>query len=59
LWTAYNTLLAHVIERIPGQSLQVECRIGDDEAVSLEFLANDYVRHLVHHLKQILPENAL
>ncbi len=59
LWTTYNTLLAHVIERIPVQSLQVECRIGDNEPVSLEFLAIDYVRHLVHHLKQILPENAL
>ena len=59
LWTTYNTLLAHVIERIPVQSLQVECRIGDNEPVTLEFLAIDYVRHLVHHLKQILPENVL
>lgn len=59
LWASYNALIAHLIDRIPVQSLQVTCQIGTDAPVSLEFLANDYVRHLRHHLKQILPENTL
>ncbi len=59
LWANYNTLLAHVIERIPLQGRKVSCQIGADAPVTLEFLATDYVRHLTHHLKQILPENAL
>jgi hypothetical protein len=59
LWSSYNTLLAHVIERISVQALTVSCKIGADEPVTLEFLATDYVRHLTHHLKQILPENTL
>ncbi len=59
LWANYNNLLAHVIERIPASSRTVICQIGADAPVTLEFLAADYVRHLTHHLKQILPENAL
>ncbi len=59
LWSSYNFLLAHVLEHFPVSSLQVSCKIGSDEPVTLEFLANDYVRHLKHHLKQILPENSL
>jgi hypothetical protein len=29
-------------------------RVGDGESVTLEFLMIDYVRHLKHHLNQIL-----
>lgn len=59
LWTNYNTLLAHVIERIPEESRSVLCQIGADAPVTLEFLVVDYIPHLAHHLKQILPENSL
>ncbi len=53
LWTNYNRYLAHVIARLPPAKLEVPCRIGSDEPVTLRFLAEDYVRHLVHHLKAI------
>ncbi len=53
LWASYNRYLAHVISRIPVEKLNTRCRIGSGETVTLEFLANDYVRHLVHHLKQV------
>jgi hypothetical protein len=46
-------MLAHVMARIPPSKLGTVCRIGTNEPVSLGFLAEDYVTHLVHHLKQI------
>jgi hypothetical protein len=54
LWSAYNRHLARVIARIPPEKRTHSCRIGDSQPVTLEFLVRDYVRHLEHHLRQIL-----
>ena len=53
LWHAYNVHLAHVIAHIPERSLGVPCVIESSDAVTLEFLAGDYVVHLRHHLAQV------
>ena len=53
LWAAYNRYLAHVIAHLPESKLGTACRIGSGEAVTLEFVATDYLRHLLHHLGQI------
>ena len=53
LWAAYNRYLAHVIAHLPASKLETPCRIGSDKTVTLDFLAKDYVTHLVHHLGQI------
>ena len=53
LWAAYNRYLAHVIAHLPASKLDTVCRVGSGEAVTLGFLATDYVRHLLHHLRQI------
>jgi hypothetical protein len=53
LWAAYNRYLAHVIAHLPESKLGTACRIGSGEAVTLDFLTEDYLRHLVHHLRQI------
>jgi len=53
LWSAYNRYLAHIIARLPASKLETPCRIESGKAVSLGFLATDYVRHLAHHLEQI------
>jgi len=53
LWTSYNRYLAHVIRHLPAAKLEVVCRIGSNAPVALRYLAEDYVRHLVHHLDQI------
>jgi len=58
LWAAYNRYLAHVIGRLPASRLETVCRIGPGEAVTLSFLATDYVTHLVHHLRQIGAANS-
>jgi len=53
LWASYNRYLAHVVDRLPAAKLETRCRIGPGEPVTLGFLATDYVRHLLHHLRQI------
>jgi len=54
LWAELNDHLAEVIERVPPGRLQTACRIGDSRPMTLEFIVRDYVRHLRHHLDQIL-----
>ena len=53
LWAAYNRYLAHVIARLPASKLETVCRIGSGDAVTLDFLAMDYLTHLGHHLNQL------
>jgi hypothetical protein len=38
---------------VNNEKLKVKCKIGNDEPVTLEFLIEDYVAHMKHHLKQI------
>jgi hypothetical protein len=60
LWSALNVQVAHVIGRIPPERLGTRCRIGDGQPVSVEWVARDYVKHLRHHLEQILdPESSM
>ena len=54
LWLALNKHVAHVIESVPEPKLQTRCIIGESEPVTLEWLMRDYLRHLRHHLGQIL-----
>ena len=53
LWTSYNRYLAHVIAHLPAGKLDVLCHIGSLEPMTLRFVAEDYLRHLNHHLEQI------
>jgi hypothetical protein len=53
-WELYNYRLAELIACIPEHLLQRECNIGKDANVTLEWLIDDYVRHLEHHLKQLV-----
>jgi hypothetical protein len=54
LWKSYNLHLLHIISTIPESALGNYCIIGDNKPVTLEFVIEDYVRHLRHHLEQIL-----
>ena len=53
LWATYNRYLAHIIARLPESKLETVCRIGTGKPVSLGFIAEDYLTHLVHHLRQV------
>ena len=53
LWEQLNRHIAHVMESVPPIRLSAQCVIEDHEPVTLEWLMNDYIRHLLHHLNQI------
>jgi hypothetical protein len=54
LWSAYNRHLSDLIERLPRDELSSFCNIGREEPVTLEFVVQDYLRHLQHHMDDIL-----
>lgn len=58
LWASFNAHLAHLVSNIPPSHWNKECKIGNNKPVTLRFLAEDYVRHMEHHLQQILDEQA-
>ncbi len=64
LWSAYNTHIAHIIDRIPeNTATRQRARhnldeiawktVPKSETVTLEYFVRDYVAHLNHHLAQI------
>jgi len=53
-WTAYNLQLIEVMKRIPVENLMLECKMRDGNYRTLDYLVNDYVVHLQHHLNQIV-----
>ena len=58
LWSEVNRHLAHVIGHIEPAALGTPCTIGQGAPVTLRFVAEDYVRHLHHHLAQITSPEA-
>ena len=54
LWAALNRHLAHVIESARREKLVTTCVIGTNPPATLEWVMRDYVRHLRHHLDQIV-----
>lgn len=57
LWVAINKHLCHVLKSLPADSFQkrVDTGKGTVAVHTLQFLAEDYLVHLRHHLKQIKP----
>lgn len=58
-WADLNSHLVDVMRRMPPDQLDTPCRLGGSEPLTLEFLVRDYMRHMRHHLEQILnPEGS-
>ena len=53
-WTSYNLQLLELFKLIPANLLKRECNTGGANNVTIEWIFNDYVSHLEHHLGQIL-----
>jgi hypothetical protein len=53
MWYFANKHLAHVIEHIGQDSLSHVCDMGYPEPATLQFVVEDYVRHVRHHIDQI------
>jgi hypothetical protein len=54
LWYFYNKHLSHVIANLNQSMLDNKCDMGYTEEKPLSFVVSDYLRHLKHHLEQIL-----
>ncbi len=55
-WNVYNLHLVHIIESVNPAHLQNTISIGGSKPFTLAFIMEDYVEHLKHHLKAILPD---
>jgi hypothetical protein len=53
LWAAYNLQLAHLLGHANPAAATHTWRNPDGEVVTLAWVAEDYVRHMRHHLAQI------
>ena len=56
LWAAYNMHLLALASCLSGEALARKCGTGGPEPVTLAFLVDDYVRHMEHHLAQIMSD---
>lgn len=54
LWSAYNRHLSNVIARMPESAMSSLCNIGKEAPVPVDFVIGDYLRHLRHHIDQLM-----
>jgi len=54
LWIAYNRQLAYIVSQIPEEKLQAECYVEPGKPLTIENVYNDYLSHILHHLKQVV-----
>jgi hypothetical protein len=53
LWSALNQHMLTAARRIPSTALARTCTIAGSKPMTLEFVIEDYVDHMVHHLQHI------
>jgi hypothetical protein len=68
LWRAYNLHLAHMVARIPEETLKKPRAehnldvigwqtVSPTQSVTLEYFIRDYIGHLKNHLRQVFDED--
>ena len=59
LWEQLNRRIAAVLANMPVENFSKACDSGREapELHTLKWLAEDYVKHLKHHLNQIVPSS--
>ena len=57
LWVLVNERICDILETMPKANYDKVCNTGRDQMQlrSLHWLADDYVKHMKHHLNQIIP----
>ncbi|MCF8247733.1 MAG: cupin domain-containing protein [Saprospiraceae bacterium] len=56
LWASLNTQIVAVLKNLPMEKLPHPIVLPDGTAATLQFLIEDYLDHLEHHLGQIFTE---
>ena len=59
LWQLINDRLVDVLNTMPPANYKKNCNTGrtSEQLHSIEWLAEDYVKHMKHHLNQIIPNS--
>lgn len=59
LWVLVNKRIVAILTQMPTSAYDMKCATGktDSQLYTLEWLAVDYVRHLKHHLNQVIPNS--
>lgn len=57
MWMLVNFRISEVLENMPEENYSKQCNTGKGEPqlYTLEWLASDYVKHMKHHINQIIP----
>jgi DinB superfamily len=58
-WKSINLKICRVLNAMPKENYNKQCDTGKDapNLLTIEWLAIDYVKHLKHHLNQIIPKS--
>jgi hypothetical protein len=56
LWCRLNKQIAFILKDISEEQLETKINLYDLSICDLEFLIEDYITHMKHHLKQIFEE---
>jgi hypothetical protein len=57
LWLSLNQSVLRVISGLKPSQLSLSCQLPNGgDIVTLQWLIEDYLEHMVHHLKQIFPD---
>lgn len=56
-WRLINLKICRVLQQMPTENYVKTCDFGDGKFLTLEWLAIDYVKHLKHHLNQIIANS--
>ncbi|WP_408010257.1 hypothetical protein ACJROX_08180 [Pseudalkalibacillus sp. A8] len=58
LFQTLNKQIVNIVKNIPNEKLSNLCDIGNNQRKTLEWLIQDYLEHMEHHIhNQILIEN--
>jgi len=53
LWTGLNQHLLAAVQSVPEAAWKHTCSVGNSELMTLQFVFEDYIRHMLHHLEHI------
>lgn len=53
IWSALNQQLLTAADAVQGSDWSRSCTIGDSGPLTLSFILNDYLAHMIHHLRHI------
>lgn len=59
LWYRLNELLVHAVAHIPEASAQSPVTVGQDSVKPLDYIVDDYILHLQHHVDHLLSREKI